>query len=197
MHLPLSISLSSFFISFISLKMLFAYLLKFVNFISFFLHGISDCFLCWIFDILISSLVFLRSICAPIFTCHFSLCLVASFATTYFHDSFFFSSFHVLHRKAISPAPINSRLNVVERFPTPFRLDRNGYWPSRGSQLPWVLPTIFSPCCPLNDRRRAAHSFSKIGRFILSLALLPHLSPLLISTTVPLPGNRLRCSPLT
>ena len=120
------------------------------------------------------------------------LCLVASFATTYFHDSFFFSSFHVLHRKAISTAPINSRLNVVVRFPTPFRLYRNGCWPFRGSQLPWVLPTIFSPCCPLNDRRRAAHNFSKIGRFILSLALLSHLSPLLISTTVPLPGNRLR-----
>ena len=30
-------------------------------------------------------------------------------------------------------------------------------------QLPRALPYIFSPCCPLNDRRRAAHSFFKIG----------------------------------
>ena len=31
------------------------------------------------------------------------------------------------------------------------------------SQLPRALPFIFSLCCPLNDRRRAAHSFLKIG----------------------------------
>ena len=61
-------------------------------------------------------------------------------------------------------APINSRLNVVVRSPTPFGLGRNGCWPSRGSQLPRALPYIFSLCCPLNDRRRAAHSIYKIGR---------------------------------
>ena len=56
--------------------------------------------------------------------------------------------------------------------PTPFGLDRNGCWPSRGSQLPGALPFIFSLCCPLNDRRRAAHSFFKICR-LFSLFLFP------------------------
>ena len=72
------------------------------------------------------------------------------------------------------------------RSPTPFGLGRNGCWPSRGSQLPRALPYIFSLCCPLNDRRRAAHSIYKIGRlfslFPLScptLALL-HLLILLL-----------------
>ena len=50
------------------------------------------------------------------------------------------------------------------RSPIPFGLGRNGCWPSRGSQLPRALPYIFSLCCPLNDRRRAAHSIYKIGR---------------------------------
>ena len=61
-------------------------------------------------------------------------------------------------------APINSRLNVVVRFPTLFGLGRNGCWPFRGSQVPRALPFIFSLCCSLNDRRRAARSFFKIGR---------------------------------
>ena len=61
------------------------------------------------------------------------------------------------------PAPTNSRLNVVVRSPTPFGLGRNGCWPSRGSQLPQALSFIFSLCCPLNDRIRAAHSFFKTG----------------------------------
>ena len=75
------------------------------------------------------------------------------------------------------PAPINSRLNVVVRSPTPFGLGRNGCWPSRGSQLPRALPFIFSLCCPLNDRRRAAHSFFKIGRlFSLFLSSCPSLA---------------------
>ena len=74
------------------------------------------------------------------------------------------------------PAPIDSRLNVVVRSPAPFGLDRNGCWPSRGSQLPRVLP-IFSLCCPLNNRRRAAHSFFKIGRlFSLFLFSCPSLA---------------------
>ena len=59
--------------------------------------------------------------------------------------------------------PINSRLNVVVRSPTPFGSGTNRCWPSQGSQLPQAQ-TIFSPCCPLNDRRRAVHSFFKIGR---------------------------------
>ena len=49
-------------------------------------------------------------------------------------------------------------------------------WTSRGSQLPRALPFIFSLCWPLNDRRRAAHSFFKIGRlFSLSLFSYPSL----------------------
>ena len=53
---------------------------------------------------------------------------------------------------------------MVVRSPTPFGLGRNGCWPSQGSQLPQALPFIFLLCCPLNDRRRAAHSIFKIGR---------------------------------
>ena len=71
---------------------------------------------------------------------------------------------------------------MVVPSPTPFGLGRNGCWPSRGSQSPRAIPLIFSLCCPLNDRRRAAHSFFKIGRlFSLSLfscpSLFPHSSP--------------------
>ena len=73
-------------------------------------------------------------------------------------------------------APINSRLNVVVRSPAPFGLGRNGCWTSRGSQLPWALPFIFSLCCPLNDRRREAHSFLKIGRLFF-LFSCPFSSP--------------------
>ena len=61
-------------------------------------------------------------------------------------------------------APFNNRLNVVVLSPTRFGLGRNGCWPSRGSQLPQALSFLFSLCCPLNDRRRAAHSIFKIGR---------------------------------
>ena len=68
-------------------------------------------------------------------------------------------------------APINSRLNVVVRYPTPIGLGRNGCWTSRKFQLPRALPFIFSQCCPLNDRRRATHSFFKISRQ-LSLFLI-------------------------
>ena len=53
---------------------------------------------------------------------------------------------------------------------TPFGLGQSGCWTSRGSQLPWALPFIFSLCCLLNDCKRAAHSFLKIGHlFSLSL----------------------------
>ena len=37
-------------------------------------------------------------------------------------------------------APIDSRLNMVVRSPTPFGLGRNGCWPFRESQLPRALP---------------------------------------------------------
>ena len=74
-------------------------------------------------------------------------------------------------------APINSRLSVVVWSPTPFGLGQNGCWTSRGSQLPRALHFIFLLCCPLNDRRRTAHSFLKIGHlFSLSLFSCPSLA---------------------
>ena len=101
-------------------------------------------------------------------------------------------------------APINSRLNVVVWSPTPFELGRNGCWPSRGSQLPQALPYIFSLCCSLNDRRRAAYSILKIGRLFslfplscptLALLRLLFLLLLLISANVyPNPGPIFPCS---
>ena len=104
-------------------------------------------------------------------------------------------------------APINSRLNVVVPSPAPFGLGRNGCWPSRGSQLPRALPFIFSLCCPLNDRRRAAHSFFKIGRLFSvflfpcpSLALLRLLILLLLlmsGNVHPNPGPIFSCSVCT
>ena len=47
-----------------------------------------------------------------------------------------------------TPAPINSRLNVVVRSPTLFGLGRNGCWFSRGSQLPRALPIHFFAMLP-------------------------------------------------
>ena len=96
-------------------------------------------------------------------------------------------------------APINSRLNVVVRSPTPFGLGRNGCWPSRGSQLPQALSYIFSLSCPLNDRRRAANSIYKIGRlfslFPLSCSTLAFLRLLLMSDNIhPNPGPIFPCS---
>ena len=101
-------------------------------------------------------------------------------------------------------APINSRLNLVVRSPTPFGLGRNGCWPSRGSQLPRALPFIFSFSWPLNDHRRGAYSFLKIGRlfslslfFYLSLALLRLLILLLLfmsGNVHPNPGPIFLCS---
>ena len=41
----------------------------------------------------------------------------------------------------VPKASINSRLNVVVRSPIPFGLDQNGYGPSQGSQLLWILPS--------------------------------------------------------
>ena len=89
-------------------------------------------------------------------------------------------------------APINSRLNVVVRSPTTFGLGRNGCWPSRGSQLPRALSFIFSLCCSLNNRRRAAHSFFKIDHlFSLFLFSCPSLTllRLLILLLLLMSGN--------
>ena len=80
-------------------------------------------------------------------------------------------------------APINSRLNVVMRSPAPFGLGRNSCWPFRGSQLPRALPIHFSLCCPLNDRKRAAHSIFKIGR-LFSLFLLSCPTPALLCVLI-------------
>ena len=100
-------------------------------------------------------------------------------------------------------APINSRLIVVVRSPAPFGLGRNGCWPFQGSQLPRALPFIFSLCYHLNDRRRAAHSFSKVGRLFplflfscSSLALLRLLILLLLlmsNNVQPNPGPIFPC----
>ena len=103
---------------------------------------------------------------------------------------------------APSTAPFNSRLNVVVRFPTPFGLDQNGCWPSRGSQLPQALHFIFLSCCSLNDHKRTAHSFFEISR-LFSLFSCPSLARLgllilfllLISGNVhPNPGPIYPCS---
>ena len=93
---------------------------------------------------------------------------------------------------------------MVVRSPAPFRLGRNGCWPSRGSQLPRALPYIFSQCCSLNDCRRAAHSIYKIGRlfslfplFCPTLALLRLLILLLLlmsDNVHPNPGPIFPCS---
>ena len=76
---------------------------------------------------------------------------------------------------------------------------------SEGPSYPGHSPFIFSLCCPLNDRRRAAHSIFKIGRlfslFLLScptLALLRLLILLLMSGNVhPNPGPIFPCSVCT
>ena len=79
---------------------------------------------------------------------------------------------------------------MVVRSPNPFGLGRNGCRPSRESQLPQALPFIFSPCCPLNNRRRAAHSFLKISRlFSLFLFSCPSLALLLLLILLLISGN--------
>ena len=90
------------------------------------------------------------------------------------------------------------------RSPTPFGLGQNGCWSSRGSQLPRALPFIFSLCCPLNNRRRAAQSIFKIGCLFslflfscptLALLCLLILLLLLMSGNVhPNPGPIFPCS---
>ena len=93
---------------------------------------------------------------------------------------------------------------MVVRSPIPFGLGRNGCWPSQGSQLPQAVLFIFLLCCPLNDRRRAAHSFFKIDRlfslFLFScptyalLCLLILLLLLMSDNVHPNPGPIFPCS---
>ena len=87
---------------------------------------------------------------------------------------------------------------MVERSPTPFGLGRSGCWPSRGSQLPRALPFTLSLCCPLNDRRRAAHSSLKsVAYFFFSparLRLLILLFLLMSGNVRPNPGPIFSCS---
>ena len=93
---------------------------------------------------------------------------------------------------------------MVVQSPASFGLGQNGCWPSRGFQLPRVLPFIFLLCCPLNDRRRAAHSIYKIGPLFslfhfscptLALFRLLILLLLLMSGNVhPNPGPIFPCS---
>ena len=88
--------------------------------------------------------------------------------------------------------------------PDPVWVGSKWLLPSRGSQLPRALPYIFSLCCPLNDRRRAAHSIFKIGRLFslfplscptLALLRLLILLFLLMSGNVhPNPGPIFSCS---
>ena len=88
--------------------------------------------------------------------------------------------------------------------PDPVWVGRNGCWPSRGSQLPRALTFFASLCYPLNDRRRAAHSFFKIGRlfslFVYScpslalLRLLIFLFFLMSGNVHSIPGPIFSCS---
>ena len=93
---------------------------------------------------------------------------------------------------------------MVVRSPNPFGLGRNGCWTSRGAQLPRALPYIFSLCFRLNDRRRATHSFLKIGRLFslyiffcpsfARLHLLIFLLLLMSGNVHPNPGSIFPCS---
>ena len=49
-------------------------------------------------------------------------------------------------------APINSRLNMVVRYPTPFGLGRNGRWLSRGSSYPGLTSGYIVVICCCDDR---------------------------------------------
>ena len=100
----------------------------------------------------------------------------------------------------------NSRLSVWVST-TLFGLGESGCWTFQGSQLPQTLPFIFLLCCPLNNHRRAADSFLKIGRlFSLSLfscpslahfRLLIHLLLLMSGNIHPNPGPIFPCSVCT
>ena len=117
------------------------------------------------------------------------------------NENFYQSRLGIVNQniQTLESAPINGRLNVVVRSPTPFGLGQNGCWPFQGSQLPWALPFHFFAMLFLNDRRRAAHSIYKIGRllsfFLFSCLTLAILLLLLMSGNVrPNPGPIFPCS---
>ena len=58
---------------------------------------------------------------------------------------------------------MNSSLSVVVRFSSPFGLGQISCWCFQGLQLLRALPFISLPCCLLNNCRRAAQRFFKIG----------------------------------
>ena len=59
--------------------------------------------------------------------------------------------------------------------PDPFWLGQNGCWPLQRSQLFQVLPlNHFLLCCPLNNRRRVARSFSQISPLFFLFLYLVH-----------------------
>ena len=66
---------------------------------------------------------------------------------------------------------------MVVQYPTLFGLSRNDCWTFRGFQLLRALLFIFSLCCPLNNCRRTAQSFFKIGR-LFSILPCPFLARL-------------------
>ena len=76
-----------------------------------------------------------------------------------------------IERLSEEPAPISSRLNVVVWSPTPFWVGSK--WLLDFPRVPVTPGTHlrFFAMLPLNDRRRASHSFLKIGR-LFSLARL-------------------------
>ena len=101
-------------------------------------------------------------------------------------------------------APINSRLNVVVRSPTPFRLGQNGCWSSRGSQLPRALPSydhffaMLSPEQPQKSSTQLFKNRSPVFSLLLPLSCpssSPHSSPTLDERKVyPNPGPIFPCS---
>ena len=93
----------------------------------------------------------------------------------------------------VEPTPINSRLNVLVRSQAPLGWVEMAVGLPEGPSYPEHSPFIFSLCCPLNDRRRAAHSIFKIGRlfslFLLSCPTLSLLLRLLILLLLLMSGN--------
>ena len=104
----------------------------------------------------------------------------------------------------VETAPINFCLNVLVRSPTPLGWVEMAVGLPEGSSYPRHSPSFFSLCCPLNNRRRAAHSIYKIGRlfslFLLScptlalLRLLILLFLLMSSNVHPNTGPSFPCS---
>ena len=81
--------------------------------------------------------------------------------------------------------PINSRLNVSVQSPTPFGLGwlKMAVGILEGPSYPGhsLTQTIFSPCYPLNDRRRVVRNLFKIGlSSLFSCSSLAHWLILLL-----------------